>query len=173
MVYDFQTHETSSQLTLCDTHTYVWDQSLESARFLCSEISAGDGHGELFQWIDSLEAGQRLNALRACLLVFAVTNGQVLPRQFQLRAGLAAYEGKNTVVNAGTGSGKTLSMAIPLLMNLDAVAIIVSPLKRLQSTQAKELERFLMKPLVVNQDVELSPAEIKVFCAISRSHHLT
>ena len=166
MVYDFQTREVSNQPTLRAIHAYIWGQSLESARYLCSEISTEDEHGELFRWIDSLEAVQRLDALRACLLVFAVTDGCIFPRQFQLRAGLAAYEGKNTIVNAGTGSGKTLSMAVPLLMNPDAVGIIVSPLKRLQSTQAKELERFLINPLVINQDIELSPAEIKVLRAV-------
>ena len=74
---------------------------------------------------------QHLDALRACLLVFSVSDGRVIPRKFQLEAGLAAYQGKNMIVNAGTGSGKTLSMAIPLLMDPDAVAIIISPLKRL------------------------------------------
>ena len=54
-------------------------------------------------------------------------------------------------------------MAIPLLMDPAVVGVIISPLKRLQSTQARELERFLLKPLVINQDVVLSPTQIKVF----------
>ena len=116
-------------------------------------------------WINSLDSDQDqyLDALHACLIVFSVTDGQIIPRQFQLVAGLAALWGKNSIVNAGTGSGKTLSIAIPLLMNLKAVAIVISPLKHLQITQAEALERFLIKPLMINQDMELSLLEIKVY----------
>lgn len=50
-------------------------------------------------------------------------------------------------------------------MNPQAVAIVVSPLKHLQSTQAQEMKRFSIRPLVINRDVELSPTEIQVFRA--------
>ena len=53
-------------------------------------------------------------------------------------------------------------MVIPLLMDREAVAIIASPLKRLQATQAEELVRFLVKPLVINEDTELSTLQIQV-----------
>ena len=121
---------------------------------LRQNISAGTPvlgeHEELLDWINSLDSNQDhyLDALRACLLIFSVTDGQIVPRQFQLLAGLAALWGKNSIVNAGTGSGKTLSIVIPLLMDPVAVAIVISPLKRLQITQAEALERFLIKPLV-------------------------
>jgi hypothetical protein len=163
MVYDFETCEISQELTVHVTHAYIWSQTLESAKYLCWEISAEAAHEELLRWIGSLDPHQCLDNLRACLLIFSVTDGRVIPRRFQLEAGLAAYCGKNTIINAGTGSGKTLSMAIPLLMDLEAIGLIISPLKRLQSTQARELERFLLKPLVINQDSVLSPTEIKVF----------
>ena len=162
MVYDFQACETVAELTLEATRAYIWSHSLESASSLCLELSVSNEHQELLQWIDTLEPDPRLDALRACLLVFSVSDCRVIPRQFQLEAGLAAYWGKNTLVNAGTGSGKTLSMAIPLLMDPEAVAIVVSPLKRLHFTQAEELERFLVKPLVVNEDSKPSQAKIKV-----------
>ena len=51
-------------------------------------------------------------------------------------------------------------------MNPKAVAIIVSPLKYLQSTQAQELKRFLINPLVINQDTELSQANTKVYYVV-------
>ena len=113
-MYDFRTHRTSNELTLHATYTYIWSRNPESARNLFWEISTEDAH-ELLQWIDSLDQDQHLDALRACLLVFSVSDGRVVPRKFQLEAGLAAYQGKNTIVNAGTGSGKTLSTVIPLL----------------------------------------------------------
>lgn len=55
-------------------------------------------------------------------------------------------------------------MVIPLLMDLEAVAIIISPLKRLQVTQAEELERFLLRPLVINEDTDQSLLQNKVSC---------
>ena len=175
MVYDFRTHEVSYKLTLHATYTHIWSLTLELADDLCRTICTEDEHTKALQWIgsDSLDSDKRLDALRACLLVFSVTNGRVFPRQFQLEAGLAAYQGKNSIVTAGTGSGKTLSMVIPLLMNPKAVGIIVSPLKRLQSTQARELERFQIKPLVINQDIELSLAEIKVLHTVFHSDYLS
>ena len=171
MVYDFRTRKVSPEVTLRATYTDIWSRTPESSRNLCEEVCTGDGHFEVLRWIDSLGSNQQLDALRACLIVFSVTDGRVFPRQFQLEAGLAAYQGKNSIVTAGTGSGKTLSMVIPLLMNPEAVGIIISPLKRLQSTQARELERFQIKPLVINQDIELSLAEIKVSHAAFHLNH--
>ena len=162
MVYDFCTRAISKELTLDETYAYIWSRTPDVARFLCWDLSSETEHKQLLEWMESLDEGQRLDAFRACLLVFSASNGQVIPRQFQLSAGLAAYSGKDTIVNAGTGSGKTLSMVIPLLMNPQAVAIVISPLKRLQSTQAQEMKRFSIRPLVINRDVELSPTEIQV-----------
>ena len=72
MGYEFQTCEVSNQRMLRATHRYIWGQSLESARCLCSEITT---HGELFRWIDSLKADWHLDALRACFLIFVATDG--------------------------------------------------------------------------------------------------
>ena len=162
-MYDFEARRNSAELTLRAAHAYIWSRTKESAWRLCWEIFVEDEHEDLLRWIDSLDPDMSLDTLRACLLVFSVTDGRVIPRQFQLEAGLAAYREKNTIVNAGTGSGKTLSMAIPLLMDPKAIAIIVSPLKRLQTSQAEELKRFLIEPLVINEDAELSSLEIEVF----------
>ena len=163
MVHDFETRENSAELTLHAAHAYIWSRTKESAWRLCWEIFTEDEHEDLLWWIDALDPDLSLDALRACLLVLSVTDTRIIPRQFQLEAGLAAYRDKNTIINAGTGSGKTLSMAIPLLMDPRAVAIIISPLKRLQTSQAEELKRYLIKPLVINQDAELSRPEIEVF----------
>ena len=163
MVHDFETRENSAELTLHAAHAYIWSRTKESAWRLCWEIFTEDEHEDLLRWIDALDLDLSLDALRACLLALSVTDTRIIPRQFQLEAGLAAYRDKNTIINAGTGSGKTLSMAIPLLMDPRAVAIIISPLKRLQTSQAEELKRYLIKPLVINQDAKLSRPEIEVF----------
>jgi hypothetical protein len=179
MVYDFQTNKVSSVLTLQAIHTYIWSLSLAQVRYLCWSMFTEAEHEKTLDWTYSLhsDSGSYLDALRICLLIFSVTDGRTVPRPFQLSARLAAYRRTCSIVNAGTGSGKTLSMTIPLLTDPGAVAIVVSPLKRLQITQAEELERFLIKPLVINQDVDLSSLQIKVFHVtfqlnrLPRAHH--
>jgi len=163
MVYDLQNNRKAPELTLLAAHSYIWSLAARHAKYICWDIVFTESeHDEVFAWINSLEQAPHLDALRACLLVFSVSDGQVVPRKFQLVAGLAAYERKHAIINTGTGSGKTLSMVIPLLMDPEAVAIIISPLKRLQITQAEELERFLLRPLVINEDTEPSLLQIKV-----------
>ena len=171
MVYDLQNHENAPELTLHAAHTYIWSLAPETAEHLCRELFTESEHEKVLDWVSSLDPDPCLDALRACLLVFSVSDGRVVPREFQLTAGLAAFRRKHAIVNAGTGSGKTLSMVIPLLMDLEAVSIIISPLKRLQTTQAEELERFLLKPLVINQDTDLSSLQIQVLYTAFRWYY--
>ncbi|KAF8801008.1 hypothetical protein BYT27DRAFT_7116166 [Phlegmacium glaucopus] len=59
----------------------------------------------------------------------------------QLWAVLADQHGKDLLVSAGTGSGKTLPIALNILLNNPArklVTLTLSPLKRLQSTQEND-----------------------------------
>ena len=167
MVYDFQNDRKAPELTLLAARSYIWSLSAQDAKFRCWVTVFTEGkHDEVLDWINSLESTKYINALRACLLIFSVSDGQVVPRKFQLAAGLAAYERKHAIINTGTGSGETLSMVIPLLMDLEAVAIIISPLKRLRVTQAEELERFLLRPLVINEDTDQSLLQNKVSCIV-------
>jgi superfamily II DNA or RNA helicase len=163
MVYDFRTRQDSPECTLDDTRTLIFSLELDKADFLFWDTSSSVELEKLRNWIHSADGlDLRRDILRACLLV-SVSNCSVIPRKFQLEAGLAAYRGRSTIINAGTGSGKTLSMVIPLLMDQTAVTIIISPLKRLHSTQAKALEQFGIRPLVINEDSKLSLEDIKVF----------
>ncbi len=74
---------------------------------------------------------------RFCLLEYYATRGAEVPCQNQLKAALATFEGQDSLVIADTGSGKTLIIALLLLINSvpDRISITVSPLKRLQVTQ--------------------------------------
>jgi ATP-dependent helicase YprA (DUF1998 family) len=87
------------------------------------------------EFMDGLVPSERTDALLACALVWTLSRGAEVPREFQLKAGLAALAGRDSVIRAGTGSGKTLAMAIPMLLRPNAMSIIISPLKRLQSSQ--------------------------------------
>lgn len=60
---------------------------------------------------------------------------QNVPRDFQLDMAEALILGLDTTVIAGTGSGKTLPWAMPLLLdeNKGRACLVISPLKALQT----------------------------------------
>ncbi|KAF8549728.1 hypothetical protein OG21DRAFT_1369605, partial [Imleria badia] len=69
--------------------------------------------------------------LQACLIVSFLTEGRVVPCVFQIQASLEVLHRRDCVVIAGTGSGKTLCLLIPLLLRPETISITISPLKRL------------------------------------------
>ena len=88
-------------------------------------------------FIATLSEIDRTDALRASLIVHHKSLHTIVPRTFQLQASLAILHGKDSIVTAGTGSGKTLCQLIPLLLRPDTLSITISPLKRLQVTQVR------------------------------------
>jgi ATP-dependent helicase YprA (DUF1998 family) len=64
-----------------------------------------------------------------------LSNGFKIPRPFQLDFTLALREGRDVVLRAGTGYGKTIAMVLPIILSRGQVAITISPLKLLQETQ--------------------------------------
>ena len=90
--------------------------------------------------------------LRACLLVWTVTGFKLVPREFQLEATIAIMTGKDSLVDVGTGYGKTFCMIIPCLMDPWNHSIVFSPLKRLQAVQVLEFEQYGIKTLAINED---------------------
>lgn len=90
------------------------------------------------EYLDTLQGNDLTTAHRACLLAWAVTSGTQVPRELQLRACLATHNGRDSLINAGTGSGKTLPIALNLLLDdpkAGHISLTISPLKRLQITQ--------------------------------------
>ncbi|KAF8552163.1 hypothetical protein OG21DRAFT_1511808 [Imleria badia] len=88
-------------------------------------------------YLATLAENDRTDALRACLVVFIVTRFTIVPRVFQLKASLAILNGLDGIITAGTGSGKTLCLFIPILLRPNLISITISPLKRLQVTQVR------------------------------------
>ncbi|KAF9219321.1 hypothetical protein BS17DRAFT_789494 [Gyrodon lividus] len=84
-----------------------------------------------------LDESDKIDALRACMIIYLLTATVIVPRGFQLQASLATLNGKDSIITAGTGSGKTLCIIIPLLLRPESISITVSPLKRLQATQVR------------------------------------
>jgi ATP-dependent helicase YprA (DUF1998 family) len=65
-------------------------------------------------YLDSLDSKDRDICFLAALLCYCVTGGTQIPREMQLRAVLADQQGKDYLVAAGTGSGKTLVMVLSM-----------------------------------------------------------
>src|SRR6266568_3656272 len=63
-------------------------------------------------FLDSLNEKDQSLCYRAILLCWAVTGATQVPQEMQLKAVLADRHGKDSLVLAGTGSGKTLPMAL-------------------------------------------------------------
>ncbi|KAJ9119782.1 hypothetical protein QFC24_005493 [Naganishia onofrii] len=75
------------------------------------------------------------------------------PKDFQIAAARSLYEGKDTVVLAPTGSGKSLIIALshlPASVNKHAMVVVISPLKALQKEQASKDKDSLF----VNEDTK-------------------
>ena len=72
---------------------------------------------------------------RAFLPLDDLSEGLKAPRMLQLLCLLALKKGKDIVVRAGTGYGKTLAMILPMLLTPGKIGIVISPLKLLQASQ--------------------------------------
>jgi len=82
------------------------------------------------------------------------------PFDFQLDAATAIAQGKDTVLIAPTGSGKTLVLAMPLLYHKDKLSIVVSPLQALETDQVEKMNELGISSLLVDT-VDLSNPTIK------------
>jgi RAD3-like DEAD/DEAH box helicase len=70
--------------------------------------------------------------------------------------------GRDSLIDVGTGYGKTLCMIIPCLLDPESLAVIFSPLKRLQAVQVLEFEHYGIKTLAINEDTPNVPDLWKV-----------
>ena len=69
----------------------------------------------------------------------------VRPFRFQLTAAAAILQGRDVVLDVGTGCGKSLCFTLPLLMNKEDISITVSPLTALMINQVSNPQHFLIK----------------------------
>ena len=96
------------------------------------------------EFIQALSLTERMVVFRACLIVFVLSENNMVPRQLQLQAALAELAGFNTNVIFGTASRKTLTITILHILLPDWVSFIISPLKQLQVTQVHSILQFFM-----------------------------
>jgi len=88
---------------------------------------------------------------RACLVISTLARHIIL-KEWQLAATLDILAGRDTILNASTGAGKTMLIILPMLLRPGSISITVSPLKRLMSSQAVELGRYGLRAAIVNED---------------------
>lgn len=107
-------------------------------------------------YLFNLTTSERIICLRAALICWSVTEGKQVPREMQFRAILADQLGHDSLVSAGTGSGKTLPIAINILLDDPAkrkITITISPLKRLQTSQQEDFSaRYGIRTFAINED---------------------
>jgi ATP-dependent helicase YprA (DUF1998 family) len=78
---------------------------------------------------------------------------KIVPKEFQLRATISIISGQDTLIDVGTGYGKTLCMIIPRLLDPSgSISVVISPLKRLQAVQVLEFERYGTRNVAINED---------------------
>ncbi|KAF8981598.1 hypothetical protein BDQ17DRAFT_1211975, partial [Cyathus striatus] len=66
--------------------------------------------------------------LKACLCIYVVSAGSVVPSEFELKATLALLTGNGSLVDVGSGYGKTLCLILLYLLFPDGIALVISPL---------------------------------------------
>ena len=64
--------------------------------------------------------------LLACLLVWTATHSKLVPQEFQLEATIAIMSGRDSLIDVGTGYGKTLCMIIFCLLDPESLFLLWS-----------------------------------------------
>ena len=80
----------------------------------------------------------------------------MVPQEMQFRTVLSDFHGKDCLIAAGTGSGKTLPITLCILLDnpaTNSITLTISPLKCLQVTQESDFNsRFRISTVTVNED---------------------
>jgi hypothetical protein len=100
--------------------------SLEQLQILVSKLIPGNLI-PLVEFKQASSPSARADVFKTCLIVFILSENTIIPRKLQLQA---------ATIISGTGSRKTLAIAIAHILQPDRVSFVVSLLKRLQITQA-------------------------------------
>jgi len=117
---------------------------------LISRLDSNILHSGAF--LDSLSLEHTSTVKRACFITFTLARHIIL-REWQLAATLDILAGRDTILNASAGAGKTMFIIIlPMLVKPGSISITVFSLKRLVSPQAAKLGRYGLRAAIVNED---------------------
>lgn len=82
-------------------------------------------------------------------------------RDFQLDASVSIACGRDTVLIAPTGAGKTLVLAMPLLYHTAKTSLVISPLHALETDQVKKMNAMGIPSLMIDT-IDLPDKEYRV-----------
>lgn len=97
----------------------------------------------------------------------------ILPRDYQLYSAMATIVQSDSLLVSATGSGKTLTMVLPMLYCNDRRFLVISPLKRLQHAQVFRfifMVSFTSEPNL-NERFDSSLNATARDCRIAREFH--
>ena len=112
------------------------------------------------QYLGSLSNEERAICYQTAMICWTVTGSTMVPREMQFRVVLSDVQRRDCLIAAGTGSGKTLPIALSILLDdpaANSITITISPLKRLQVTQESDFRsRFQIPTVTINDDTDRS-----------------
>jgi hypothetical protein len=95
---------------------------------------------------------QQAIGLHTSLLLWVQSGHQDLPWEFQLKATIGIMSEQDSLIDVGTGAGKTLCMILPCLLTPTTMAVVFSPLKHLQVVQVLTFSWYNIKAITINED---------------------
>ena len=107
----------------------------------------------------TLSKVEQWDVVRAFNIMDNLTGGKKLPRLFQTMTMLSILNQRHTVIRAGTGSGKTIAMALAMLVRPTSVYITIAPLLALQLQHVSPINRRLLTDIVLSNDSEYCQVE--------------
>ena len=144
------------QRALCDLYLGLPDADIDH---LISCLNTNILPSDAFLAGLSLEHAS--TAKRACLIAYSLARHITL-KEWQLGGTLDVLAGRDTILNASTGAGKTMLIILPMLLRPASISITISPLKRLMASQAAELRCCGLRAAIVNEDTSHDPDLFKL-----------
>ncbi|KAF6762186.1 P-loop containing nucleoside triphosphate hydrolase protein [Ephemerocybe angulata] len=120
-----------------------------------------------YGYLDTLNTEDRILGLKCCILIWIASDFRIIPRRYQLESTIATLAGRDSLIDVGTGYGKTICMILPALYDPQHISIIVSPLKRLQVLQVLTFLQYGLRTVAINED---TPGDVDLWTAIRSGH---
>jgi replicative superfamily II helicase len=140
--------------SLSECLQYLWSCSGDELTQLVSDLCLKERLPCMF--LDGLSKEDKTICYCVALLCYCVTLSMQIPCEMQLRVVLTDQHKKDSLVSAGTGSGKTLLIILNALLDApdkQLVTLVISPLKCLQVTQENNFNtQYGIPAVLINED---------------------